>query len=357
MAASPRPAVANPVDLHADPRAGAPLGDRDDVGERADHRVMAGLPREFDRRLHLRPHRAGREAEPLEFVRMRGLDQRLRRLAPVEVRAVDVGRDHEQVRAQFAREQRRAQILVDHRLDARELAVRVVARRNAAAARADHDRAFLEQPLHRPDLEDAPRPRARHDAAELVAVGRDVPAFFPREPLGLVARVDGADRLGRMLERRIGRVHLDLREQRRERRVGRQQVAHFLFDQIADHPFRLRAEHVERVGRDRGVRRALQREQADLRPVAVRDHELVARRDLRDLRDRDLHVLALLDFGHRLIALQERVAAQCDDDTHHVSPCCVNGADGAGGAASRAARLDRARRAFRCRRASTRGPP
>ena len=37
----------------------------------------------------------------------------------------------------------------------------VVHRRDAAAAGADHDRAVLEQPADRPDLEDPPRPRRR----------------------------------------------------------------------------------------------------------------------------------------------------------------------------------------------------
>lgn len=48
-----------------------------------------------------------------------------------------------------------------------------------------------------------------------------------------------------------------------------------LLDDVADHPLRLRAEYVERVGRDVLVREILQREKSHLRPVAVGDDDLV----------------------------------------------------------------------------------
>jgi hypothetical protein len=61
--------------------------------------------------------------------------------------------------------------------------------------------------------------------------------------------------------------------------LERKLVPELLLDDVADHPFRLRAEHVKWVGADLRVGRPLQREQADLRPVSVRDHELVLERD------------------------------------------------------------------------------
>ena len=85
-----------------------------------------------------------------------------------------------------------------------ELAVvaRLVHRRDAAAAGADHDRALLEQPLDRAELEDPLRQRRGHDAAPLVAVRLERPALLRREPFGLGLVVDRADELGRVLEGR-----------------------------------------------------------------------------------------------------------------------------------------------------------
>jgi hypothetical protein len=57
--------------------------------------------------------------------------------------------------------------------------------------------------------------------------------------------------------------------------LERKLVSELLLDDVADHPFRLCAEHVQRIGVDRRVCGSLKREQPDLRPVAVRDDELV----------------------------------------------------------------------------------
>ena len=62
-------------------------------------------------------------------------------------------------------------------------------------------------------------------------------------------------------------------------RSNGQQVAELLLDHVADHALRLRAEDVERIGLVFGCTRRLQREQADLRAVAVADHDLMLRRD------------------------------------------------------------------------------
>ena len=64
------------------------------------------------------------------------------------------------------------------------------------------------------------------------------------------------------------------------------------------------------------VGRALQREQADLRAVAVRDHEVVLERDRGERLARGPRVGPLVLGGQRLAAPQERVAPECDDDAH-----------------------------------------
>ena len=67
------------------------------------------------------------------------------------------------------------------------------------------------------------------------------------EALGGFPVVDRADRLGGVVERGVVAVDLDHRQQGGELLLGRQQVAEFLFDDVADHRLGLGAEHVERV--------------------------------------------------------------------------------------------------------------
>ena len=98
--------------------------------------------------------------------------------------------------------------------------------------------------------------------------------------------------------------------------LGREQVADLLLDEVADHALGLGAEHVERIGLDVLVGGALQREQADLRAVAVRDDELVVAGDPRESARGDPDVRALVAGGHRLAPLEQGVAAESDDDAH-----------------------------------------
>ena len=132
--------------------------------------------------------------------------------------------------------------------------------------------------------------------------------------------VDRADRLGGVVERGVVAVDLDHGQERGERLLGRQQVAELLLDDVADHRLGLGAEHVERVRRDVVVRRRLQRQQPDLGPVAVRDDDLVAGDDGGDALGGDPDVRPLVLGGHRLTALQQRVAAQGDHDPHGCQP-------------------------------------
>ena len=108
------------------------------------------------------------------------------------------------------------------------------------------------------------------------------------------------------------------RQDRRERRVRRHHVAELLLEDVADHALGLRAEDVERVRLDLRVRRRLQRQQADLRAVAVGEHQLVLLRDGGQRRRGGADVDALVLGGHRLAALEQRVAAQRH---HHAHRC------------------------------------
>ena len=202
--------------------------------------------------------------------------------AEVHERGRRVGGHDQHVGADVARQQPAGVVLVDDGLDADELTAGPVRGGDAAAARADHDAAAVEHPLDRAMLEDAQRLRRRHDAPQAVAVGLEHPAAVGGELVGLRGGVERADRLRRIAERRIVGVDLDHREQRRERLVERQPVAELLLDQVADHPLRLRTEHVERRVGHVLVGRLLEREQPDLRAVPVRDHELVVLGDRRE---------------------------------------------------------------------------
>jgi hypothetical protein len=132
----------------------------------------------------------------------------------------------------------------------------------------------------------------------------------------LLVGVDRADELGRIAEGGVVRVDLDHREEGGEGNLRREQVAELLLDQVADHPLGLRAEHIQRVGLHLLVRGRLQREEADLRAVAVGEHELVAFRHRRQRLRRSPHVGSLHLGGHGLAALEQRVATERHDDAH-----------------------------------------
>ena len=132
--------------------------------------------------------------------------------------------------------------------------------------------------------------------------------------------VDRPDRLRRVAEGRVVPVHLDEGQQRREPLLERQLVPELLLDQVADHALGLGPEQVERVRLDLRVGRALQREQPDLRPVPVRDHELVLERERRERLAGGARVLALVLGRQRLPTAEQRVPAECRDDPHLSPP-------------------------------------
>ena len=195
-----------------------------------------------------------------------------------------------------------------------------VHRGDPAAPRTDHDDVLVQEPSDRPDLEDALGFGRGHHPAPFVAVLLEDPSLLGGQTVGLGLVVDGTHELGRVAERRIGRVDLDHRQDRRERHLQRQQVAELLLQDVADHPLGLRAQDIERVRLDLLVRRALQGEQPDLRAVAVGQHELVIPGHCRQRRRRGAHVGSLRLRRHRLAALQQGVTAQRDHDPHVSRP-------------------------------------
>ena len=71
------------------------------------------------------------------------------------------------------------------------------------------------------------------------------------------------------------------------------------------------------IGRDVGVGLVLEGEQADLRSVAVGEHDLVVPCDLGDGLGGHLDVGPLDGGVHGLAPTQQGVAAEGDDDEHH----------------------------------------
>ena len=96
---------------------------------------------------------------------------------------------------------------------------------------------------------------------------------------------------------------------------ARKLVAEALLEHVADHPLALGAEDVERVRGNLPVGLALQRQEPDLRPVAMGDDDIGAARDLGDgpHGDGDIPPLRLRIGG--LAPPQEGVAAKRDHDS------------------------------------------
>ena len=211
-----------------DLRAAAPIDEFVDLLERPDRRPPAGSGDEF-----APPRRPSDPSSPPagpSRASSSGVARSMRAWAGVpqsRVHPVDVGRHDEQVGVELTGEQAAGQVLVDHRLDADEVALPItgVHRRDAAAAGADDHRAPFEQPAHRPDLEDPLGPGGRDDPPPVGAIRLDDPALLRGEGLGLGLLVDRPDELRRVGEGRVVRVDLDHREDRGERPLLGQQVA------------------------------------------------------------------------------------------------------------------------------------
>ena len=142
--------------------------------------------------------------------------------------------------------------------------------------------------------------------------GADEAAFF-----GGVDRTDG---FGGLVESGVLSVHLDPRQKGGAIRARGQGVHQFLFDQVADHAFGFGTQHIEgpRVfGREACC---LQRHQPDLRAVAMRHDDLMIAGQIGQGGSCDAHIGVLGFGGHRFATLQQGIAAQGHDYTHHAAP-------------------------------------
>ena len=164
--------------------------------------------------------------------------------SPIRVDAVDVRGHDVEIGVDLARQQLAREVFVDDSLDADEVpfGVRIVHRGHASSSGADHHDVLLDQPLDRPDLEDAFGLRGGNHPTPSVAILFDDPPLLGRQGVGLCLVVDRAHELRRVFECGIRWVDLDHREDRGERDLHGQEIPQFLLEDVADHPLRLRAE-------------------------------------------------------------------------------------------------------------------
>ena len=114
------------------------------------------------------------------------------------------------------------------------------------------------------------------------------------------------------------RINAGLGEHRGKLGGFRHEIDKLLLNHVADHADRLGADHVERIHRHFLVGVVLQRQQADLRAIAVRNHEFVAFIGLGNLLAGDADVGALIFAAHRFAALEKGIAAESNNKTHFV---------------------------------------
>src|SRR5215469_10088594 len=295
-----------------------PRHDRVDVVECADGRAHSGVRRKAAGGLDLRAHGPGRELVTRQFLGRHLIQPPLLRLAPVEVDAVHIGCHQEQVRGHVLGEQFAREILVDDRFDAYQTAMtgRPGSGGNAAAARADDHGVPVKQPGDRLDLHDAFGLGRGHHPPPLGTVLPERPALPGGQFVGGLLVIDRADELGGAGERRVLRVHHDHGQQRRHLVLWRQEASQFLLDQVADHPLGTRVQDIQRVRLGAVVGLGLQRQQANLRAVAVDDHNAVLCGKGRDRLCRYFDVLPLNLGGHRVRAPQQCITPQRYDYSH-----------------------------------------
>ena len=91
-----------------------------------------------------------------------------------------------------------------------------------------------------------------------------------------------------------------------------------LLQHIANHSLTFRAENVERIGGDAGIRTVLQRQKSNLRAIAVHQNHAPLLCELSDSFCRQLNVLALDVSFQRLAAFEQRIAAQRHNQSRFV---------------------------------------
>src|SRR4030095_12542459 len=147
------------LDAPVDQRALETVHDGRQIGECTDRGSMSSPCSEPTSGLHLRSHRACGEVVLGERGWARLMNRPGIGSAPSDQYRLRIRGHDQKVGVELTGKKLRAQVLVDHGLDANQLAVRsrLIHGRNASTAGADHDRAVIEQPLDGPQLEDAAR--------------------------------------------------------------------------------------------------------------------------------------------------------------------------------------------------------
>ena len=234
----------------------------------------------------------------------------------------DIGQEEQRLGPHGLGEQHGGEVLVDHGLQAGEGAIVAAGNGDAAAARGDDDGPAVDEGAQARRLHDLERCGRGHDAPPAGAVARDRPATGVRQVPGGGLVVDRPDRFGGGREGRVGGIHDGARQDDRDRPLttfADEARRERLRQQVPDLAHRLRHEHVERRRRHRrGGRVGLDGEEADLRAVAVGQHELVAHAlEVHEGARRPQQVV-MLDLDRAgLAAADQGVAAQRDDDARH----------------------------------------
>ncbi len=245
--------------------------------------------------------------------------------AVTEHHVLDVGGDHEHLRASVPREQRGREVLVDDGLDPAQRPVRVAHHRDPASAGAHHDVPGVGQGRDRGRVEHLDRLRGGdHPPPALgAAVLPDLAVLH--QGAGLVLGQVATDRLGRVRE--AGVVPVDERSGHHSGRtpVGsavRKRLVQRVEDQEADGALRLRAAPVQRDRRDdvRGEL-VLHQQVADLRAVAVGEHHVDATgHQVGDPLHRDADRAVLVLRRGTPVRPGHGVAAQGDEHSHGLDP-------------------------------------
>ena len=235
--------------------------------------------------------------------------------------AVDRGENDQRVGFYELRELCGREVLVDDGGNAQKLAI-LFNDRNAAAAHGDDDVTRIDQRIDHVLFDDVDGLRTRHDLAVAAACVLDHRVALLRgDLLRFLPGIERADRLGRMLKRRIVLIDEHLRNDGRD---GLFDAARFEFvlnavlQMVADIPLAhraaLRERHIrlDRLGVCRGGHRKV--DHADLRTVAVRNHDLIARLD--EVDDGLCSLGDELELFIRRVA--QRVSAEGDDEFLHV---------------------------------------
>lgn len=244
--------------------------------------------------------------------------------APIAIDPIDIRGHDEQIGFELASQQLAGEVFVDHCFDAVQLAVLTwdIGGRNSASTGTDHDDALVEQPANRANLEDPARRWRWDDPAPVFAIWLHDPALFRRNPIGLGFVVNRSDELGRVRECGIIRIDLDHCQDGGQGLFRRQQIPQLDFEHVPDHALGFGAEHIERIGLDSLIGVRLQREQTDLRAVAMGHHDFMVGHQGRDCRRGYLHIRLLILLRHRLPTFEQGIASERDHDSHDVLLSC-----------------------------------